>query len=145
MTTCDVCQQFINIGKTVILMDTSNYQKTFCSKCYKKMSKEQKKQYSFIEGSKLDARGTTEGFSLGGIFGAITGRSGTKYSENWVVKHSQKKYAYTQKEMDDFSIDVFDMHAGLLKDSKHRAVMDKFESKTNSRYYKKYIQDKMQP
>jgi hypothetical protein len=124
-------------------MDSSNYQKTFCSECYKKMSKEQKKQYSFIEGSKLDVEGKKGGFILGGIFGAIIGRSGTKYGENWAVKHSQKKYGYTQKEMDNFSIDVFDMHAGLLKDSKHRAVMDKFESKTNSRYYKKYIQDKV--
>lgn len=108
------------------------------------MTKEQKKQYSFIEGSKLDVGGATGVFVFGGILGDAVGSSGTKYGENWAAKRSKKKYGYTQKEMDDFSIDVFDMHAGLLNDSQHRAVMDKFESKTNSRYYKKYIQDKVE-
>jgi hypothetical protein len=137
MKSCDECKLFINVGKTVILKDSSEHRKTLCRDCYTKITKEQKKQYSFVEGTKIDV--------FGGITSGVFGIQGTKDGENPVVKKSQEKYGYTQKEMDDFSIDSFDMHTELLNDSKHQAVMDKFEGKTNSRYYRKYIQDYVQP
>lgn len=43
--------------------------------------------------------------------------------------------------MDNFSIDIFIMHAGLLNDFNHHPIKDKFEGKTEPRYYKKYIQN----
>ena len=145
MKSCDECKLFINIGKTIILKDSSEHQKTMCHGCYMKMTKEQKKQYSFVEGSKINLAGAMGGFALGGIIGGAFGGSGMISGENEGDKKSQKEYGYTQKEMDSFSIDLFDVHTELLDSSKHRAVMDKFEGKTDSKYYRKYIQDAVQP
>ena len=82
------------------------------------------------------------GFWLGGIIGGAMGGSQMISGENEGIKKSQKRYGYTQKEMDAFSIDSFDMHTALLDHNRQRAVMDKFEGETDSRYYKKYIQGK---
>lgn len=147
MQICELCKQQIKFGKgKITLEDYSKGKFIVCSECYTKMPKENKKQLTYIDG-KLDVGGflpvALVGFALGGIVGAITASAGAKSSENWVVNHSQKKYNYTNKQMNDFSIDIFDMHVGMLDDYQHRAVMDKFEGKTNSRYYKKYIQDKL--
>jgi hypothetical protein len=137
MKSCDECKLFINIGKIIILKDASEQRKTLCRDCYKKMTKEQKKQYSFVEGTKIDV--------TGGMMAGVFGIQGTISGESEGDKKSREKYGYTQKEMDEFSIDLFDMHTKLLNDSKQRAVMDKFEGKTDSRHYRKYIQDYVQP
>lgn len=143
MKSCDECQLFINVGKMVKLKDSLEQIKTLCRDCYMNMTKEQKKQYSFIEGNKIDVGTALGGFAIGGIFGLFgSGVTGTINGENKIVKKSQEKYHYTQKEMDNFSIDLFNMHTELLDSSRHQAVLDKFEGKTDSRYYKKYIQDK---
>jgi len=143
MKSCDECKLFINIGKTIILEDSSEHRKTLCHECYMKMTKEQKKQYTFVEGSKINVVGAMGGFALGGIFGSVMAGSGMVSGENEGFKKSQKKYGYTQKEMDAFSIDFFDMHTALLDNNRLRAVMNKFEGETDSRYYKKYIQNKV--
>jgi len=144
MKSCDECKLFINIGKTVILKDSSEHQKILCRECYLKMTKVQKKEYSFVEGN-LDVRNTISGFMMQGILGAISTSSRPNPDENDSIKESQKKYAYTQREMDDFSIDFFDRHSGLLNESRHRAVVDKFEGKINSRHYRKHIENYVQP
>lgn len=143
MKSCDECKLYINIGKTIILKDNSEKQKTICRECYKKMAKEQKKQYIFVEGTNIDRGTAIGGFGFGGILGSALTGLGTKSGENPTIKKGQDKHGYTQKEMDNFSIDVFDMHTELLNDSQHQAVMDKFEGKTNSSHYRKYIKDKI--
>jgi hypothetical protein len=137
MKSCGECQLFINVGKMIKLKDSSEQIKTLCKNCYTKMTKEQKKQYSFVEGSKIDVAG---GFMFG-VFGV----QGTISGENPSVKKSQEKYGYTQKQMDNFSIDLFDMHTELLDSSRHQAVVDKFEGKINSRHYRKHIENYVQP
>jgi len=137
MKSCDECKLFINVGKMVKLKDFSEQVKTLCHDCYKKMTKERKKQYTFVEGTKIDVLG---GFNFG-----VFGIQGTISSENPSVKKHQEKHCYTQKQMDEFSIDLFDMHTELLDSSKHQAIMDKFEGKTDSRHYRKYIENYVQP
>lgn len=140
MKSCDECKLFINIGKMVKLKDSSGHHKVLCRECYVKMTKGEKKQYSYVEG-KLDKAGLVSagimGFGIGGIagaFGATSGVGSKKLSDNLLVKKSQKEHGYTEKEMDDFSIDVFDMHAGLLSNSQLKTVMDKLEGKPYSMF-----------
>jgi len=143
MKSCDECQQEIKLGKGKITLEDYSKGEIFLhSECYKKMPKEKKKQLTYI-GGKLDIGTTLTGFAIGGIIGGIAFRSGYKDGYNSAIKHSQKKYGYTDQLLNDFSIDIFDMHFGLLDDNRQRAVLDKFEGKTDSRYYLKYIHFKV--
>jgi len=143
MKTCEVCKQNIKFSKgKITLEDYSRGQFIACNDCYKKMPKEKKKQLTYING-KLNVGTTLTGFAIGGIIGGIAYGSAYKDGYNSAIKHSQKKYGYTDKQMNDFSIDIFDMHFGLLDDNRQRAVLDKFEGKTDSRYYIKYIHFKV--
>jgi hypothetical protein len=54
-----------------------------------------------------------------------------------------KKYNYTLKQINDLSINLFNMHSGMLDEGRYRALMDKFEGNTNSKAYLKYIENKV--
>ena len=116
-------------------------QSTFCSECYEALSKEQKKQFAYntklSRNIKLSEIGM--GFIIGGAIGAASFGTGMQAGFEYAVRRSQKKHGYTNEQLNDFSIDTFNVHFYMLDDNRSRAVLDKFENKLNSKCYKKYI------
>jgi len=142
MKQCSVCSEKIKFGKAIVLEDDKKEKRMFCSECYLKMPKENKKKLTHYSGGiKLDAGGTVTGFALGGVFGAVYASVPEDEADNWVIKRSMKKYNYTLKQLNDLSIDLFNVHSAMLDERRHRALMDKFEGKTDSKDYIKYIQN----
>jgi hypothetical protein len=142
MKQCSVCSQKIKLGKAIVLEDDKKEELLFCGECYTKMPKEDKKRLKYISGGvKTDVGGTVTGFALGGIFGAVYANAREDEADDWLIKRSMKKYNYTLKQLNDLSIDLFNMHSGMLDDGRHRAIMHKFEGKTDSSDYKKYIEN----
>ena len=138
---CNVCNQKIKLGKKIVLEDDKKEQLVFCSDDYIKMPKEDKKQLTYVSGG-VDVAETITGFPLFGS-GTIYGFERENEDDNWGIKRSMKKYNYTLKQINDLSIDLFNMHSGMLDEGRYRALMDKFEGKTNSKAYKKYIENKV--
>jgi hypothetical protein len=138
---CSVCNQKINLGKKIVLKDDKKEQLMFCSECYIKMPKENKKQLTYVSGG-VDVAETFTGFPLFGS-GTIYGFARENEGDNWGIKRSMKKYNYTFKQINDLSIDLFNKHSGMLDEGRYRALMDKFEGKTNSKNYQNYIQNKV--
>jgi hypothetical protein len=142
MKQCSVCNQKIKLGKEIVLKDDKKEQLMFCSKDYIKMPKEDKKQLTYVSGG-VDIAETITGFPLFTGSGTIYGFAREDEGENWTIKRSMKKYNYTLKQINDLSIDLFNMHSGMLDEGRYRALMDKFEGKTNSKAYKNYIENKV--
>jgi hypothetical protein len=141
MKQCNVCNQKIKLGKEIVLEDNKKEQLMFCSECYIKMPKEDKKQLTYVSGG-VDAAETMTGFPLFGS-GMIYGFEKENEDDNRAIKRSMKKYNYTLKQINDLSIDLFNMHSGMLDEGRYRALMDKFEGKTDSKNYQNYIQNKV--
>jgi hypothetical protein len=141
MKQCSVCNQKIKLGKEIVLKDDKKEQLMFCSKDYIKMPKEDKKQLTYVSGGVYIAE-TITGFPLFTGSGTIYGFAREDEGENWTIKRSMKKYNYTLKQINDLSIDLFNMHSGMLDEGRYRALMDKFEGTTNSKTYKNYIENK---
>jgi hypothetical protein len=139
---CSMCNQKIKLGKEIVLEDDKKEQLMFCSECYIKIPKEDKKQLTYVSGG-VDAAETITGFPLFSGSGVIYGFERENESDNSVIKRSMKKYNYTLKQINDLSIDLFNVHSGMLDEGRYRALMDKFEGKTNSKAYKKYIENKV--
>jgi len=140
MKQCSVCSQKIKFGKAIVLEDDKKEELLFCGECYIKMPKEDKKRLKYISGG-VDVAETSTGFPLFGASGTIYGFAREDEADNWLIKRSMKKYNYTLKQLNDFSIDLFNMHSGMLDDGRHRAIMHKFEGKTDAKDYIKYIQN----
>lgn len=139
---CSVCNQKIKLGKEIVLEDDKKEQLMFCSECYIKIPKEDKKQLTYVSDG-VDVAETITGFPLFGVSGMIYGFAREDEGDNWVIKRSMKKYNYTLKQINDLSINLFNMHSGMLDEGRYRALMDKFEGKTNSKAYKNYIENKV--
>ena len=138
---CSMCNQKIKLGKAIVLEDDKKERLVFCSDDYIKMPKEDKKHLTYVSGG-VDVAETITGFPLFGS-GTIYGFERENEDDNWGIKRSMKKYNYTLKQINDLSIDLFNMHSGMLDEGRYRALMDKFEGKTNSKVYKKYIENKV--
>jgi hypothetical protein len=145
MKQCSVCNEKIKFGKAIVLEDDKKEKLLFCSECYTKMPKEDKKMLTYYSGGvKPNVEGTITGFAVGGVFGALYGFAREDEADDDVIIRSMKKFNYTLRQLNDLSIDLFNMHSGMLDEGRHRAIMDKFEGKTNSRDYKKYIENYME-
>jgi hypothetical protein len=139
MRSCDECKSFCNVGQGVVLIDNMNKKKTFCKDCYKKLPKEQKKQYTYVEG-RIDSDHVWGGFMMGGMLGAAAAAQENKRPWQQDNKDNQELRSYSEKDMNEFSIDFFDRHLGLLDKGRYQAVKDYFEGKTDSRSYRKFIE-----
>jgi hypothetical protein len=139
---CSVCNQKIKLGKKIVLEDDKKEQIMFCGECYTKIPKEDKKQLTYVSGG-VDVAETITGFPLFGGSGTIYGFEREDEGDNWTIKRSMKKYNYTLKQINDLSINLFNMHSGMLDEGRYRALMDKFEGNTNSKAYLKYIENKV--
>ena len=139
---CSVCNQKIKLGKKIVFEDDKKEQLMFCNECYGKMPKEDKKQLTYVSGG-VDVAETITGFPLFSGSGVIYGFARENEGDNRAIKRSMKKYNYTLKQINDLSIDLFNVHSGMLDEGRYRALMDKFEGKTNSKANKKYIENKV--
>ena len=140
---CDLCKQPIGFEEKIILEDTRKphflpsgtriYDKiVMCKNCYGKMPKDEKKQYLYERSIPAST------WLVGGVAGTLVTDSAIK---GILSEKRQKKYGYTLKDLDNFSIDKFNMHWWMLGLTRSKAVRDKFEGKTKSRRYKKFIGD----
>jgi len=122
---CSVCNQKIKLGKEILLEDDKKEKLMFCSECYIKIRKEDKKQLTYVSGG-VDVADTFTSFPLFGGSGTIYGFAREDEGDNWAIKRSMKKYNYTLKQINDLSIDLFNIHSGMLVEGRYRALMDKF-------------------
>lgn len=161
MKVCEVCNQRKREKIKFEHDDADIGAFVVCQDCYDSIPKEYKKQLNYIKGGKqISVFPLFLGFIFGGYLGLRTGGLSAwfvgatagalgggvyknKSISNWKITHNQKKYGYSDKDMGYLSIDIFDKHFELLDDKRQRAIMDLLEGKTKSRYYKKYIQDKV--
>jgi len=134
---CSKCKNKIGFNKGLVLKNF-NEQVNLCQDCYISIPKEEKKLMTAISG-KINFLNIATGLAVGGIIGAIAFNSGYNRGQDMVIEHSMRKYNYTGKQLNDFSIDKFNSHFRFLDDYRSRAVLDHFEGKTNSKYYRKYI------
>jgi len=144
MKQCSICSEKIKFGKTIVLENDKKERLIFCSECYLKIPKEEKKKLTHYSGGyKLNAGDTLTGLALGGVFGAIYMSVPEDEADDPGLKRSMKKYNYNLKQLNDLSIDLFNVHSAMLDEERHRALIDKFEGKTDSPNYIKYILTKL--
>jgi hypothetical protein len=140
---CCACNQIMKLGKEIVCKDDRQEQLMFCSGCYNKMPKGDKKHMTYVSGG-VDVAETFTGFPLFGVF-TIYGYAREDEGDNRVIKRSMEKYNYTLKQINDLSIDLFNTHSGMLDEARYQALMDKFEGKTNSKNFHNYIQNQVRP
>jgi len=108
---CSVCNKrdrsidlFINEDEEDILL---------CTNCYFDLPKEEKKKLIHAIQSNVGGKYKPQGL-LFGIVGSLGYSSGSNSGAHWALNRRMRKKGYTQKQIDELSIDEYNAHWDYL-------------------------------
>lgn len=123
---CSICNKKIGFREQKMPFKDSDNNKIFiCSDCYVELTKDKKKNLSYLGKWQVPKSARITGFMAGGVVGAVASGDGYRSGREWVIKRKLKKNNKTKQDLDNLSIDKYNLHFWLLPEEVQNRLLEK--------------------
>lgn len=125
---CNACNKKIGFREQKIPFEDINENEFFlCSDCYIEMPIVEKKKLKYIGKWQTPKLSKATGFMIGGVVGGFAYGDGYRSGREWVIKGRLKKHGRTQQDLDNFSIEKYNVHFWLLPENTQNEILKEKE------------------
>lgn len=128
MVECDKCGKRIGFGERNPFIDEQEKDVVLCTDCYFFLSKNEKKKLVHTGKQFREGKYKPTGLIFG-LVGSVGYSEGQNSGAHWVLNRRKNKTEYTQKQIDEISIDMFNAHWNFLTVEAKQELLKEIEKK----------------